>query len=232
MEEKSVEDIYRHLWEQDEKAKEVNRSFVFRKKDFLIMMGGFLLAILSIVFLFLETKTSNHLYVYLSLGSLGLSLCFMQGPAVLVIIKSLSRPMRSTFEAIAQASQSDYTLAQELAKFEYSELQHVKARIETEKEAVDAKFGMIFGNIRKIGWLPTALTVFVAFHSLAQEDSSFPWIKAAAIVNMIYSLSGLIYLICFRIDRCLVTLHSAIRMKDEQEHVEKSCSQFDKAVNK
>ncbi|OOE38782.1 hypothetical protein [Salinivibrio kushneri] len=148
------------------------------------------------------------------------------------IIKSLSKPMRSTFEAIAQASQSDYTLAQELAKFEYSELQHVKARIEMEKEAVDAKLGMIFGNIRKIGWLPTALTAFATFYSLVKEGSSFSWIEAAAIVTTIYALSGLMYAICFRIDRCLVTLQSAIRMKDEQEHVAKSCSQFDKAVNK
>ncbi|MPX91413.1 hypothetical protein [Salinivibrio sp. VYel1] len=222
MEEQSVEDIYRHLWEQDEKAKEVNRSFVFRKKDFLIMVGGFLLAILSIVFLFIEARTSNHQYEQLSLACLGLSLLFMQGPAVLVIIKSLKRPVRSTFEAIAEASGSDYDLAQELAKFEYSELKHVQARIEMEKGAVDAKLGMIFGNIRKIGWLPTALTVVATFHTLAQEDSSFPWIKAAAIVTTIYALSGLIYAICFRIDRCLVTLDSAIRVKDEKAHAASS----------
>jgi hypothetical protein len=215
-----LEDVFKDIWEHDNKNKKPTRPYenTFQKWTFWLMIWCFLAGLVVA----LSTKVINTDWqkitaLLLVIASQVVALVYQLSLA-LQSFKFIKEPTRHFLQPLTAVAAQDYQLAKGMVRFDRNQLEYVLARLKLEIAQMKSRVGMLVGAVETVGLVPVAVTsAFSAFGYFADGKIMFQEIDW-----IVYALMGLYVVVVpvlfftHKLDRFALVVETAIKFKDTE----------------
>ena len=215
-----LEDVFKDIWEHDNKNKKPTRPYenTFQKWAFWLMVGCFLLGlVVAISTKIVSTEWQKITALLLVIASQVVALVYQMSLA-LQSFKFIREPTRHFLQPLTTLAAQDYQLAKGMVRFERSQLEYVLARLKLEISQMKSRVGLLVGAVETVGLVPVAVTsAFSAYGYFADGK-----IKFQEIDWIVYALMGLYVVVVpvlfftHKLDRYALVVETAIKFKESE----------------
>ncbi len=221
-----LEDIFRDIWEHDNKNKNPIRLYEssFQKWTFWLMVGSFSLGlVVALSTKFVDTDWQKITALLLVIISQVVALVYQLSFAF-QSFRFFREPARQFLEPLTAIAVRDYRFAKDMMRFERNQLEYMLARLRLEIAQMKSRVGLLVGAVETVGLVPVAVTTTLSVYGYFSDEK----IKFQEIDWIVYALMGLYVVIVpilfftHKLDRYALVVETAIKLKQNDSAITRS----------